>query len=128
MMDVEARLAAPKSQQRRSARRKPELAGRLNPLRFFRDDLLRNGHLLTLSTTATCVISALYWAGATRSYGAEDVGRFYAAVSVLTFIAGIGQLNLNNVLIRFVPAAGGRLRRLVLGCYAAATLTTLAVA
>lgn len=101
---------------------------RLQPMRFFRDDLLRNGHLLTLSSTATAAIGALYWAGATRSYGADEVGRFYAAVSVLSFLAGIGQLNLNNVLIRFVPAAGDRLRRLVLRCYAGATLVTLAAA
>lgn len=99
---------------------------RFRPLRSARDDqLLRNGHLLTLSSTATAAIGMLYWAGAARSYGAETMGRSFAAVSALTFLAGIGQLNLNNVLIRFVPSAAGRLRRLVLRSYAGAVLATV---
>ena len=102
---------------------------RFRSLRLTRDDqLLRNGHLLTLSSTATAAIGMLYWAAAARSYGAETMGRSYAAVSVLTFLAGVGQLDLNNVLIRFAPAAGGRLRRLVLRCYAGAVLVTLLAA
>lgn len=90
--------------------------------------LLRTGHLLTLSSMATSAIGLLYWAVATRIYGAAAVGTSYAAVSALSFLAGIGQLDLGNVLIRFVPAAGGRLRRLVLGSYAVAAVGALAVA
>lgn len=90
--------------------------------------LLRTGHLLTLSSTATSVIGLLYWAVATRLYGAAAVGRSYAAVSALSFLAGIGQLDLGNVLIRFVPTAGARLRRLVLGSYAVAALGALVAA
>jgi O-antigen/teichoic acid export membrane protein len=92
------------------------------------DQLLRTGHLLTLSSLATSAIGLLYWASATRTYGAATVGTSYAAVSALSFLAGVGQFNLGNVLIRFVPSAGSRLRRLVLGSYAAAALGTLVAA
>jgi len=107
-------------------------AVRLKPLRPRQrrrgDQLLRTGHLLTLSSLATSAIGLLYWASATRTYGAATVGTSYAAVSALSFLAGIGQFNLGNVLIRFVPSAGSRLRRLVLGSYAAAALGTLVAA
>ncbi|HEU5355453.1 MAG TPA: glycosyltransferase [Actinocrinis sp.] len=131
MTDVDTRTTpAPEPKHSRQAGLPHSRAMRFRPPRFrsprsLRDDqLLRNGHLLTLSSTATAAIGMLYWAGAARSYGAETMGRSYAAVSALTFLAGIGQLNLNNVLIRFVPAAGERLRRLVLRCYAGALLAT----
>jgi O-antigen/teichoic acid export membrane protein/GT2 family glycosyltransferase len=104
--------------------------GRRSPLRLLRsgDHLLRTGHLLTLSSLATSAIGLLYWAAASRRYGTASIGTSYAAVSALAFLAGIGQLNLGNVLIRFVPAAGARLRRLVLGSYAAGVLGSLAAA
>jgi O-antigen/teichoic acid export membrane protein/GT2 family glycosyltransferase len=100
------------------------------PLRaLYRDDhLLRTGHLLTLSSLTTSVIGLLYWAVATRTYGAATVGASYAAVSAMTFIAAIGQFNLDAVLTRFVPSAGTRARRLVTSAYAAATLGALVVA
>ena len=84
------------------------------------DALLRLGHLLTLSSLLTSGFGAVYWALATRLYGPETVGRNFTAVSALTLLAGIGQVNLANVLVRFVPAAGPRTRRLVLAAYAAA--------
>ncbi len=101
----------------------------ISHLRLFGDNhLLRTGHLLTLSSTATSAIGLLYWAAATRLYGAAAVGTSYAVVSALSLLAGIGQLDLGNVLIRFVPAAGARLRRLVLGSYAVAALGALVAA
>ena len=100
------------------------------PLRLReRDDhLLRTGHLLTLSALLTSGIGLLYWAVATRTYGPETVGAAYAAVAVMTFLAGVGHLNLSNVLIRFIPGAGARSRRLVTTAYGAAALGTLIAA
>lgn len=96
---------------------------------LYRDDhLLRTGHLLTLSSLLTSAIGLLYWAVATRMYGPETVGYSYAAVSAMTLLSGIGQFNLGNVLIRFAPSAGPRLRRLVSASYGAAALGTLLAA
>lgn len=91
------------------------------------NSLLRTGHLLTVSALAASVLGAGYWALATRLYGTETVGHNYAAISAMTLIAGVGQLNLPEVFIRFVAPAGPRARRLVLSCYAASAAATLAL-
>ncbi|WP_035850752.1 phosphotransferase [Kitasatospora azatica] len=90
------------------------------------DPLLRNGHLLTVSSLLTAGVGAAYWALAAHLYGPDGVGRTYAAVSVVLFLSGVGQLNLNNTMIRFVPPAGRRTRRLVLLGYLAAATAALA--
>jgi O-antigen/teichoic acid export membrane protein len=93
-----------------------------------REPLLRNGHLLSASSVLTSVLGAAYWALATRFYPVNTVGRNYAAISAMLFLAGVGQLNLTNVLVRFVPVAGGRTGRLVAQAYAAAFGITLLLA
>jgi len=90
--------------------------------------LLHNGHVLTLSALVTSGLGLGYWVLATSVYSTAAVGRSYAALSAATLLAGIGQLNLADVLVRFVPAAGRHTRRLALGCYAAAALFSTAVA
>jgi len=89
--------------------------------------LLRNGHVLTLSSLLTSGLGAVYWVLATSFYSTETVGRSYAALSVATLLAGIGQLNLADVLVRFAPAAGRHTRWLALRCYAVAALFSVAV-
>lgn len=113
-----ARSALPASPPRRFTAR----------FRYRGDHLLRTGHLLTLSSMATSAVGLLYWAAASRYYGAAAVGESYAAVSAMTFLAAIGQLNLDSVLIRFLPGAGVRSRRLVSVAYLASTLGALAAA
>jgi len=116
-----ARTLAPERTTRRSGARRP-----LRLPTFPRGDaLLRLGHLLTLSSLLTSGFGAVYWALATRLYGPETVGRNFTAVSALTLLAGVGQVNLANVLVRFVPAAGPRTRRLVLAAYGAALIGSL---
>ncbi len=84
------------------------------------DPLLRNGHLLTVSSLLTAGVGAAYWALAAHLYGPEGVGRTFAAVSAVMFLAGIGQLNLSNTMIRFIAPAGRRTHVLVLRAYLAA--------
>ena len=116
-----ARTLAPERTTPRSGARRP-----LHLPTFPRGDaLLRLGHLLTLSSLLTSGFGAVYWALATRLYGPETVGRNFTAVSALTLLAGVGQVNLANVLVRFVPAAGPRTRRLVLAAYGAALVGSL---
>ncbi|MEY9888991.1 O-antigen/teichoic acid export membrane protein/GT2 family glycosyltransferase [Catenulispora sp. MAP5-51] len=94
----------------------------------YRDQLVRTGHLLTLSSLLTAAVGAIYWAVATRVYGPASVGRAYAAVSAMTLLASVGGLNLGNVLVRFLPNSGPRARRLVTTMYAAAAVGAAAAA
>jgi O-antigen/teichoic acid export membrane protein len=103
--------------------------GRIRSVEFWSlETVLRNGHLLTFSTLMTSVLGALYWALAARSYSDDSVGRNYAAVAAMMLLAGVGQLNLTNVMIRFTPSAGHRSRRLVAVAYLAACATTTVLA
>jgi O-antigen/teichoic acid export membrane protein len=92
------------------------------------DSLIRNAYILTLSSVLASLLGALYWALAAHWYDADIVGRNYAAVSVMMLIAGIGQLNLSNIMIRFVPSAGDRTRTLVGKAYAASVAISLVLA
>nr|WSY50042.1 hypothetical protein OG999_07730 [Streptomyces sp. NBC_00886] len=89
------------------------------------ETVLRNGHMLTFSALLTSVLGAAYWALATHSYSADSVGRNYSAVAAMMLLAGVGQLNMTNVLIRFTPGAGHRSRRMVASAYLAACFTTV---
>ncbi len=92
-----------------------------------RDPLLRNGHLLTLSSAITGAFGVLYWSLAARRYGTLAVGRGSSAVSALMLISGLASLNLTSTLIRFLPTQGSRARRLVLGTYAVSVAAALAL-
>ena len=88
--------------------------------------LLRTGHLLTASSVATSGLGAAYWVFVARWYDPDEVGRGYAAVSAMMFLAGFGQLNLANTLVRFIPSAGSGTTRLIRRVYCvAATVTAL---
>ncbi|WP_042432222.1 lipopolysaccharide biosynthesis protein [Streptacidiphilus anmyonensis] len=89
------------------------------------DPLLRNGHLLTLSSALTSLFGALYWALGAHWYTPDEVGRNTAAVSAMMFLGGVGQLNLANAMVRFVPSAGPRTGRLVGRAYLVAGTVTL---
>ncbi|MGW1490331.1 lipopolysaccharide biosynthesis protein [Streptomyces sp. NPDC002402] len=82
-----------------------------------RDPLLRNGHLLAISSLINAGLGSLFWVFATHWYDEDVVGLSYSALSVTLLLASIGQLNLNDFLIRFVPSAGRRTRKMVLTCY-----------
>ena len=92
------------------------------------EPLLRNGHVLTLSSLLAAALGAAFWVLATTWYDTATVGRSYAALSAVMLLSGIGQLNLADVLVRFVPAAGAHAGRLALRCYLAAGLFSTVVA
>jgi O-antigen/teichoic acid export membrane protein len=79
--------------------------------------LLRNGHLLALSSLVNAVLGAVFWVFATHWYDERTVGLNYATISAATLLSTIGQLNLSDFLVRFVPSAGRHTRQLVLICY-----------
>ncbi|WP_252396263.1 glycosyltransferase [Streptantibioticus parmotrematis] len=92
------------------------------------EPLLRNGHVLTLSSLMTAGLGAIFWVLATHWYSAATVGRSYAVIAAVSLLAGVGQLNLADVLVRFVPTAGRHTRRVVLRCYGASLACTAMVA
>lgn len=82
-----------------------------------RDPLIRNAHTLTLGSAITALTGVAFWLVATHRYGTAAVGRNQAAISALTLLGRLGEINLISALIRFVPAAGRGVRRLVRASY-----------
>lgn len=94
------------------------LASRFDDLiTHLRTPLYRNGYALIISTGITSVLGLVYWAVAARVFATEEVGLNSMAISVMIFLSGVAQLNLQEMLIRFVPRAGARTLRLVLNAY-----------
>ncbi|MFJ8621736.1 lipopolysaccharide biosynthesis protein [Kitasatospora sp. NPDC093550] len=91
------------------------------------EPLLRNGHVLTASSILTAGFGAVFWMLATRWYGAQYVGLAYAVLSAAMLLSEVGQLNLADVLVRFLPTAGRRTRGLLVRCYLVATAADVLV-
>lgn len=79
--------------------------------------LYRNGYALILSTGITSALGLAYWAVAARFYATEAVGLNSAVISIMIFLAGISQLNLQETMIRYIPVAGRRTPRFVAFTY-----------
>src|SRR6478609_8423970 len=75
--------------------------------------LYRNAYALMLSTAATSALGMLYWILAARYYPADVVGLNAAAVSMLTFLAGVAQGPSMSAMLRYIPVAGLDTKRLV---------------
>lgn len=81
---------------------------------------------LMSATTFSALFGFVFWVVAARWFPADQVGRASAAVSSMSLLAGLAQLNLINLYARFLPTAGHRSRRLVLaGCAASATASVV---
>lgn len=76
-----------------------------------------SGYALVLSSGLTSGVGFLFWIVAARQYHQDVVGTNSALLYAIMFLAGVAQLNLMNVLVRFVPVAGPRARRLVINSY-----------
>jgi O-antigen/teichoic acid export membrane protein len=97
----------------------PAPASRLASLREHLDaPLFRNAYALVVNTGITALLGFVYWVVAARLFTTNDVGLAAAAISAMTLLAGISLLNMEAVLVRFIPIAGRQTRRLVLGVFA----------
>ncbi|HET6697711.1 MAG TPA: phosphotransferase [Nocardioidaceae bacterium] len=85
--------------------------------RAARQPLLRNGYALVASAGTSAVLGMAFWVVAARTWPAGTVGVGSALVAAMTLLSTLAQLNLSNVLNRFLPVAGARSGRLVLTCY-----------
>jgi O-antigen/teichoic acid export membrane protein len=88
--------------------------------------LFRNAYALVVSGVASTVVGLAFWALAARCYPAAEVGRAASAISAMTMLTALLQLNLNTGLMRFLPEAGRFGRALLLRAYAVTTATTTA--
>jgi O-antigen/teichoic acid export membrane protein len=86
-------------------------------LRTLQNPLLRNGYLLTLSSALSALIGSGYWLLTAWKYDSASVGRNYAAISMMMFLAAVAQLDLSSAMVRFVPTGGRRTLRFVACAY-----------
>jgi O-antigen/teichoic acid export membrane protein len=100
----------------------PTTTGRLTRTR----GMTVNALSLVVATVAANVLGLGFWAAASHLRDAADVGRASAAVSALILLATIAQLNLPNVFLRFLPAAGTLSGRFVGRSYLAVCALALA--
>jgi O-antigen/teichoic acid export membrane protein len=87
--------------------------------------LFHNAYALVASGAGSTLLGLAFWALAVRFYPAAEVGRASAAVSAMTMLAAVLQLNLNVGLIRFLPDAGRHARSLLLRAYLFSSATAL---
>jgi O-antigen/teichoic acid export membrane protein len=81
------------------------------------DPLSRGGLALLVNTGLTGILGFGYWIVAARLFSAYAVGVAGALIAATTLFSGLGQLNLSGMLMRFLPTAGEKSRRLVLASY-----------
>jgi O-antigen/teichoic acid export membrane protein len=79
--------------------------------------LFRSGHILVVNSAVTAAVGFAFWVVAARLYPPAVVGANATAVSAMMFLAGLAQLNLMSLLLRFVPSSGPRAGRLVACAY-----------
>lgn len=97
--------------------------------RLWSDPLARGGLALLVNTGLTGVLGFGYWLIAARLFSTYAIGVAGALVAATTLFSGLGQLNLSGMLMRFLPTAGGKSRRLVILTYGyAATASALLAA
>ncbi len=81
--------------------------------------LHRGFYALALTTGANAALGLLFWVAAARLYPTHIVGLGAAGVSAVQLVAIVGWLGLEVTLIRYLPVAGPRRRRLLALVYAA---------
>lgn len=84
---------------------------------LWQQPLYRTGYLLTANSLLSGVVGLVFWVFAARLYPAAVVGTDSAAISAMSFLAGLAQLNMMSALLRFVPDAPHLARRLVGGAF-----------
>lgn len=88
--------------------------------------LFANAAALAFNTGAVSVLGFLFWVIAARYHQPAAVGAASALISMLLLLTSIAQVDLANVLARFMPVAGWRAGRLLLSSYGiAATLAAV---
>ena len=90
--------------------------------------LVANALALMISTGAQAGLGLLFWILATRLFATRVVGIDAALITAMSTIALMGQLNLGQALLRFLPQLGPRSLRWVLRSYAVGILASASFA
>jgi acetyltransferase-like isoleucine patch superfamily enzyme/O-antigen/teichoic acid export membrane protein len=98
--------------------------GRASVAAQLRTPLVRSTTALVASGVLTTLLGLAFWAVAARLYPVADVGRASSAISAMTMLVALLQLNLTTGLMRFLPDAGNRAGHLLVTAYAVTTVTT----
>ncbi len=88
-------------------------------LEHVRLPLHRDAYALAANQAFTAATGLLYWVLAARTYSAHYVGLNSALISAMMFLSGVASLNLPNILVRFLPESGDRIRTRVIWAYGA---------
>jgi O-antigen/teichoic acid export membrane protein len=96
---------------------------RLKRLRVGRG-LELNALSLMVASVITALVGVFFWAVATRA-PASEVGRSSAIITTATLLSALASQNVGLLISRFLPGAGPRSKKLVLGGYAAASVVAL---
>ena len=95
------------------------MSNRMRPRGSGLTGVFRDAPALVLSSGLTAVLTLGFWAAAGHLHDTATIGRASAEISAITLVAGIAQLNLLGVFLRFLPAAGHLARRFLLAGYVA---------
>ncbi|MCZ2803719.1 hypothetical protein O2W18_01210 [Modestobacter sp. VKM Ac-2983] len=87
-----------------------------------------NALALMTSTVFTGVLGLVFWIVAARVLPPTAVGQASSALSAITFLAGLAQLNIISVLLRFVPGAGRTTGTFIARAYGLALAAALVAA
>jgi len=92
--------------------------------------LVGTGAALMAGTLAQAGLGLVFWVVAARAFPVRILGVDAALITTMTALALVGQLNLGNALVRFLPQRRERAGRWIAGAYAIAvgTAGTLAAA
>ena len=94
--------------------------------RHLADPLTRSAYSLALNSLLIAALGMAFWIVAARLYPSSSVGRDSALIAAMVQLSTIAQLNLANLLVRFMPGYTGA-GRLLLGAYAASSVTAIAL-
>lgn len=79
--------------------------------------LLRSADSLLVSSGVGAVLGAVFWVVAARLFDADEVGRDSALIAAMVELSTICQLNMDNILVRFLPGVREQAARAVAGAY-----------
>ncbi len=85
-----------------------------------KEPLHRASLAVIASTLLVSAVGVLFWALATRIYDPEDVGRGNAMVFAMLLLASVFQMNMSNVVVRFLPQVREKLGLRIVQSYAIA--------
>jgi O-antigen/teichoic acid export membrane protein len=90
------------------------------PRRLLSNPLVRNGYALVLNAALTSILGFVFWILCARMVSKAELGMGAALISALFTLGGLAQLNIGNMLNRYLAISGNKAARLIALSYAVA--------